>query len=640
MANIKAILEKRGVSLQLPQIEAAYKIERIEESACKVACPAGVNVKAYVGLIAAGKFEQALEIVKRDNPFPGICGRVCTHPCEEECRRGEIDEPVAIRALKRFIADYELKSRKKTLKPIKATKKEKIAIVGSGPCGLTAASDLIRLGYRVTVFEELSVAGGMLSVGIPSYRLPRRIIKAEISAIEALGVQIKRNTRVEDPERLLKDGYKAVFIAIGAHKGLKLRVPGEDDFRGLIDCTTFLRRANLGYRRKPGRKAIVIGGGNSAIDSARTALRLGCDEVHILYRRSRKEMPAEESEIGEAEAEGVTIDYLAAPVRILGEKGKVVGMEAIRMRLGEPDESGRRRPVPIEGSEFVIEADVIIPAISQKPDVSFLPEGHKFKLSKWESFEVNPDTLETNRPGLFAGGDAVTGPKTVIDAIAAGHRAADSVDSFLRGRESKKIREEPRQSQIEFDDLLVQKRQRIELPTLPLKARRNFKEVNLSFSEELAIEEARRCLKCGPCYECVECIKDCDKKLIVLKNPEAAEDDMLVRTTWVRDRFPSGDEPWTGFLDWKKGKRAVETEAIVCVVVEDFCRGCGTCESLCEYSAVRLEERGKGILVAAIDQSLCKGCGTCAAACPSGAITANHFTDAEIETQLREFLGE
>mgnify|MGYP005848608307 FL=1 len=276
---------------------------------------------------------------------------------------------------------------------------------------------------------------GCSTWGIPEYRLPRDIIEDEVDYIKNLGVEIRLSTPIGPDltiDDLFKQDYKAVFLGIGAHKGFKLKVPGEDEFEGFLDCIVFLRRVNLGDTTKPGRKVVVIGGGNSAIDSARTALRLGSEEVSILYRRSRREMPANPWEIEEAEREGVKIHYLAAPIKILGKDGKVTGMLCTKMVLGKLDASGRRAPIPVEGSEFEVESDLIIPAISQEPDIFFLHEGHGLEISKWNSFVIDERTMMTNRPGIFAGGDAVTGPSTVIEAIAAGHRAADSIDKFLR----------------------------------------------------------------------------------------------------------------------------------------------------------------------------------------------------------------
>ncbi|MFQ6618107.1 MAG: FAD-dependent oxidoreductase, partial [Fidelibacterota bacterium] len=316
-----------------PDHTGEYVLHEVIESPCTLACPARVNVKGYVSLIAEGKFQEALDLVRRRNPLPGICGRVCTHPCEIHCKRGEIDNALAICWLSE-------------IKPAKITRKKRVAVIGSGPCGLTAAMDLVGMGYPVTVFEALEEPGGMLYVGIPSFRLPREIIKAEADRIISSGVEVKTGVKVGEDitiNDLFKQGFKAIFIAIGAHKGRKLGIPGED-YKGCMDCVSFLKRVNLGDRRKPGDKVIVIGGGSSAVDSARTALRLGCREVTIVYRRSRKEMPAVESEVEEAEREGVKIQYLTAPVNISGGEGKVKGMRCIKMKLGEPDSSGRRRP--------------------------------------------------------------------------------------------------------------------------------------------------------------------------------------------------------------------------------------------------------------------------------------------------------
>ncbi|MDZ7342723.1 MAG: FAD-dependent oxidoreductase [candidate division KSB1 bacterium] len=417
-----------------------YNIEK-ETPICQETCPVHIDIRKYIGLIADGRYLDALAVIRERNPLPAICGRVCNHPCEGACNRGKQDEAVAIDALKRFVADYELQLKKqgKIPKPVAPPVNEKlgkVAVVGSGPAGLTVAHDLALKGIRSTIFEAAPVPGGMLWLAIPEYRLPRDIIQTEVDYICDLGVELKLNTPINKQytiDDLLKDGYRAVFLGIGAHQGLKLGVPGEDDYEGFLDCIVFLRRVNLGDTTKPGRKVIVIGGGNSAIDAARTALRLGSDEVHIVYRRTVKEMPANPWEIEEAEKEGVKITYLAAPVQILGENGKVVGMRCTRMKLGKLDASGRRSPVPIKGSEFDIEADVIVPAISQQPDVSFLHDGHGLSINKWNSFDVNSRTMQTNRPEIFAGGDAVTGPATVIQAIAAGHQAASSIEKFLKG---------------------------------------------------------------------------------------------------------------------------------------------------------------------------------------------------------------
>ncbi len=466
------------------------------------ACPVHTRAHGYIFLIAQRRFKEALDLVRRDNPLPGISGRVCTHPCEETCERKRIDEPLAIAQLKRFIADYERKNSPQLPPPARKSKAEKIAIVGSGPAGLTAAYHLALKGYGITIFESLQVLGGMLVVGIPPNRLPRDVVEYEVNRIKALGVEMRTGIIVGKDisfEDLFTQGYKATFIAIGAHKGLKLGVIGEDEYKGAIDCITFLRNVNLGDRNKPGDKVCIIGGGNSAIDASRTAIRLGCSKVRIVYRRSRDEMLATLKEVDAAEEEGVKILYRASPLRILGKNGQVTGMECIKNRLGEPDSSGRRSPIPIEGSNFTLDADIIISAINQQPDLSFLPNNHGFNISKWNSFVVEPVTLETNRPGIFAGGDAVTGPATVIEAIASGKRAANMIDQYINGLDMKDKERNfvPTVRLTEKEINKVEKMTRQKIAVLPVAARcANFDEVELGFDEESAVTEAKRCLRC------------------------------------------------------------------------------------------------------------------------------------------------
>lgn len=410
---------------------------------CSAACPIHNQIPKYLALMMEGEQEEALAVLKETNPMPAILGRICPHPCESDCVRGKKKkgEPLSIHAVERYLGDLErtLKREGKLERPRppEGVDLGRVAVVGAGPAGLTCAHDLARKGYKVTVFEASPVAGGMLRLGIPEYRLPRDVIDDFVDDLISLGIEIHYETPL-GPEftadSLLADGFQAVFVGIGAYKGMEMRIPGEGEYEGFTDCLEFLRRVNLGDKSKPGEKLLVIGGGNSAIDAARTPLRLGCDDVNIVYRRSRAEMPANPEEIDDAEAEGVKIHYLAAPVKITGEDGKVTGMEVIRCELGEPDASGRRRPVPIEGSEYHIAADLIVPAISQRPDVSCLPRDHGFEISRWDSFVVNEETLETNKPGIFAGGDAVTGPATVVEAVAAGHLAAASIHGYCQSK--------------------------------------------------------------------------------------------------------------------------------------------------------------------------------------------------------------
>ncbi len=485
---------------------------------CRVACPAGVNAQGYIALISQGKLKEALSVIRQNNPLSAICGRVCTHPCETECNRGEVDEPIAIAALKRFVTDSEWSAAAEEIVTAPRTEEEKVAIIGSGPAGLTAAHDLVRIGYGVTIFEALSTPGGALAVWIPEYRLPKKVVQSEIEAIKKLGVEIRLNSPVGKNgltvDNLWEQGYKAVFIAVGAHNRVKLNIPGEE-LEGVYPGVSFLRDVNMGKDVKVRERVAIVGGGNVAIDAARTALRIGARQVLIVYRRSRQEMPAIEEEVEEAECEGIEIHYLAAPLKILGSNGKVTGMECIRMELGEPDASGRRKPIPLKGSEFSIDVDMVIPAIGETPDLTFLPDGGKFKITDKGTLEVDPVSLTTGQPGIFAGGDAVTGPATVIEAIAAGRRAAISIDAYLRGRNLPSENGLPSAVTIEEMDLTkVDIKNRMMMPAAPLAERTgDFREVRLGLSPEMASEEAARCLDCNRRLSPQQCyVVRCDIK--------------------------------------------------------------------------------------------------------------------------------
>ena len=473
----------------------------IISSACQHTCPISQDVPSYIGYLAQGKFEEAVKIVLKENPLPLICGRVCDAPCEQKCVAGEWDDPIAIRALKRFLADYDMKHGVEPDQKPKPEREDCIAIIGSGPAGLTCAYYLALEGYKVTIFESLPVAGGMLAIGIPEFRLPKDVLEYEINRIKKLGVEIKTNSTIGKDISLekLKEDYKAVFIAIGAHKGLKMKIPNEDA-EGVLDAVEFLRDYNLGNDVKIGDKVIVVGGGNSAIDAARVAKRLGKD-TSILYRRTKVEMPAIKSEIEEALLEGIDIQFLAAPVNVLSNNGKIEGIECIRMRLSDMDESGRRRPVPIEGSEFEIDVDTLILAISQEPDVSMLVCENGLKVSSWSTLEVDPETLVTNVEGIFAGGDVVSGPNTVTAAMSHGKIAAQMIDKYVCGekleRKYEVTRPAARVEAMELSEEEVQSLKRPEMPAIPIDQRTaSFKEVELGFGEAAAIAEAKRCLRC------------------------------------------------------------------------------------------------------------------------------------------------
>jgi NADPH-dependent glutamate synthase beta subunit-like oxidoreductase len=460
---------------------------------CHFACPAGINVPLYVYLIGEGKYQDALAVIREKVPFPGVLGRVCIHPCEEACRRGELNEPISIKFLKRFVADRDTGEWKQLSRKLPSTGK-KVAVVGSGPAGLTAGYYLAKAGHSVTVYEQFSKAGGMMRVGIPDYRLPPDVLDGEIGEIERAGVDIKLNTRVESIDWLFEQGYDAVFLGVGAHQGMKLGVDGEDS-PGVFDGATFLRQVNLGEKVDVGDRVAVIGGGNVAIDSARGALRLGAREVSIIYRRTRAEMPASPEEVEAALEENIEIEFLAAPVKISQKDGRLV-LTCNRMELGEPDASGRRRPVPVKGSEFSADYSAIISAIGQAPDI---PKEFSLKTGRGNTFRVDEETLVTSREGVWAGGDAVTGPASVIGAIAAGRKAAASMDRYLGGDGN--IEEELTQEReigmcAGMEEDFVNSK-RVEMPCLAVEQRKGDSEVELGLSEQDAVAEGKRCCQCG-----------------------------------------------------------------------------------------------------------------------------------------------
>ncbi|MBM4445943.1 MAG: FAD-dependent oxidoreductase [Chloroflexi bacterium] len=478
----------------------AVVCQALFKAPCQHTCPVGLDAPGYVALIKAGEFEKAYDLIVQRLPFPLSVGRVCHHPCEGKCRRGQIDEPIAIRHLKRFAADYAFEHGFEYIPEIKERKKEKVAIVGAGPAGLSAAWDLAREGYQVTVFEALPVAGGMLAVGIPEYRLPKNMLNKEIETIKKLGVNIRLNTPVTEAESLLKDGYQAVFIATGAHKGDKMGIPGED-LDGVFDAIDFLRETSLGKEIKVGQTVAVVGGGNSAIDAARVALKKGAKEVHILYRREKRDMPAIDEEIEAAEEEGIHIHCLIAPVKVLGKGGKVEGVECVRMELKEFDKSGRKTPYQINGSEYTMDVDTVIKATGQRPDTSFL-KGDGISTTKGGTIAADPRTLATGRKGVFAGGDAHTGAATVIEAIAAGQRAASSIRRYLRGEELSPLVERNGYESIAVPSVLpteeeLKEKSRIKIAEIATADKKtSFKEAVLPYTTKEAREEASRCLRC------------------------------------------------------------------------------------------------------------------------------------------------
>ncbi|MEM3356210.1 MAG: FAD-dependent oxidoreductase [Candidatus Bathyarchaeia archaeon] len=519
---------------------------------CRAACPARVNVQGYVSLLQRGKFKEAVELIRKDMPFPAICGRVCFSPCEDACARTNVDQAVAIRALKRLVADIEREQGRVKPEPIPKKFSEKVAIIGAGPAGLTAAYELAKLGYPVTVFERMQEPGGMMRYCIPNFRLEKFVVANEIAYIQDLGVEIKTGVEFGKDitlESLRKDGYKAIFVSIGTQQGMKLNVPGEN-LEGVVNAIDFLRAVNLGEHVDVGEKVAVIGGGNTAIDAARTAKKLGAKEVIILYRRSREEMPALPHEVAEAERDG----------------------------LGEPDESGRRRPIPISFSEHQYEANMVIPALGQIAEAASIPPELLEKEARAPSLKVDPITMETNVKGVFAGGDIATGPASIIEAVGAGKRAAVSIHLYLRGQNLRSGREEIVEETTWVKNWgYVKKKERRYEPPLE-KPHLSFEEAKayLEKIKQKAMFEAFRCLGCGPCAECLASLDLC--------------------------------------------------EADKAVVDENRCVGCNVCAVVCPFGAVKKNEKE----IAQVNEDLCKGCGICAARCPEQAITMKKMPNEHI----------
>jgi len=578
---------------------------------CKLACPAGIDVQGYIGLIANGEYQEALKLIKQSNPLPVVIGRVCPRFCETKCRRNLLEGPVAINALKRFVADYDLNNGTPYVPEVKPATGHRVAIIGGGPAGLSAAYYLALEGHEVTILESSSELGGMLRYGIPEYRLPKAVLDKEIDSITDLCHEIRCNICLGQDftiDSLKSDGYEAIFLALGAQASQKMKVEGED-LPGILSGIRFLRDAALEQKVSLGQKVAVIGGGNTAIDAARTALRLGTSEVTIVYRRSRDEMPANDEEIEQAEQEGVKFHFLAAPVKISALNGKADTMECIKMALGEPDSSGRRRPEPIAGSEFTVDVDTVIAAIGQTMEASGFKDG-QIKFNRWGYVSVNEETMETSLEGVFAGGDCTSGPATVVEAVAAGQRAAISIIQYLNGQPILPPRKPYNCSKGELQDIDiedyadVQRVPRGEMPVLDLKTGKgNFAEIELGFTEDMARSESERCLACG-CQDVFEC------KLRELAT-EYDVDDTKYSGRWHHLRIRENEHPY------------ILRDPNKCIL-------CGRCVRICNevegLSALGFFNRGFDTVVGpALDMPLCEtacdSCGQCVSTCPTGALT-------------------
>jgi formate dehydrogenase major subunit len=608
-SSSQSIIESRRIALEL--LLSDHYGDCV--SPCQLACPAEIDIQGQIAFIASGQHSEALKLIKESNPLPLVCGRVCPRFCEKKCRRSLIDEPVAINLLKRFVADYELKSGEIYNPRVQPHSGQRVAIVGGGPAGLTAAYYLALKGHSISLFESSPQLGGMLRYGIPEYRLPKAVLDKEIAAITQLCAEVKCNFKLGRDftlENLKSEGFKAIFLAVGAQNDQKMRIPGEE-LAGVYSGIGFLRDVIENRQSDLGHRVVVVGGGNTAIDAARTALRCGASEVSLVYRRSRAEMPASAEEVEGAEQEGVKIQFLTNPLQIKAGSGRVAGVECTRMVLGAPDSSGRRKPESLPGSEFVIECETVIMALGQSVDTLKLEKSNGLKINPKGVIEVNPETMQTNLAGVFSGGDCTTGPATAVEAIGAGRRASTYIHQYLSADKIIPVVKSYNCSKGELENIdrsefiEFEKIKRAAIPALEAESRRhNFQEIDSTISEEAALIEAGRCLSCG-CQDVFEC------RLRVLATEYKANDRV--------------------FAGQKRHLPILKNDHPYIVRDRNKCILCGRCVRICSEvesaNALGFTQRGFSTTVEpalgmALSETTCTSCGLCISTCPTGAITA------------------
>ena len=546
----------------------SHDCSKLAPSPCQMACPAGIDIPTYLTLIAKGEDARAIEVIRRDNPFPWVCGLICTRPCEMMCVRARLDAPISIKVLKAFAAERAMSDGTYTNPEKKEFNGKKVCVIGAGPGGLSAAYYLALMGYRVKVIDALPVPGGMMMVGIPRYRLPREVIDREVAMIEELGVEFCYNTRFGKDvtlDELKQEGMDAFFIAIGAHKARTLGIKGEKNFPKVLDAIKFLKDVALGDHHAPGNNVIIVGGGNVAIDAARTSLRLGARKVTIAYRRSRNQMPADIEEVEQAEEEGIEFSFLTIPKEISGENKQINGLECIKAELIKQKGSDRLSPVPILGKNFLIKADAVVCAIGQYVDDEGMDVFDRMEWTRRGTIEVNHASMETTMPGVFAAGDVVSGPTTVVEAIGGGKRAAEAIDRYLNNIPQPRMPKIPvrhtKEPPVEMSANRKMALRRPVMPTLNVDRRRTtFQQAELGYDEESVRKEASRCLRCDICRRCAKCVVICKSKMGIGA---------------LQFGYMNFDNP--GPTDFR--------------VTSEKCILCGACAANCENKAIVIEEK-------------------------------------------------
>ena len=602
--------------------ERVWKLAPLETSPCTLACPTRINARGYVSLVSDGRFVEALALIRERNPLPGVCGRVCPRPCEAACTRGEYDESIAICALKRFVFDLEMKRGINPASPALVRRSDKVAIIGAGPAGLSAARELALLGYPVTIFEARDSAGGMMNL-IPEFRLPRTVIKREARAIIDMGIELITGTefgRDVTWNQLKRRGYKALLVGTGAWRPVWKW--GAALTKGVLHAVDFLEHAALEIEDT---RVVVAGGGVMALDCARTAMRLGAKGVTLIVGTSRVLAPVHREDLAQAEKEGVKVLFLARPSRLVTKGKKLAGIKCVKLKEGLGDATGRRETVEISGGEFTGDADIFIDAYTRGIDVKGFASDLALSVSPGGTVAVDSGDSSAGAKGVFAAGDLVTGPRSVVEAIASGQRAAYGIHHYLSGEAIRSPFD------LTMDDAIAHREFTLEVTpgtkapreAMPLEAAKtrgaDFREVEKGYQGQAAKREAQRCLRCGPCNECAICVDICEKKDVLLR----VSDDLVVSVHAGREFWSQAPER----VVLELGDERAEASALrtVCAVSEELCIGCGRCAALCGYKAVQVETKPGGRFIAHVDELACKGCGSCITVCPTGAIDQRNF---------------